>query len=254
MKEKTGRYKIWIIRLLLFFLFLGLWEEASHRGWIDKFFVSMPSEILSTIFLWLKGYIYFHIFTTLTEMILGFAVAVILGIAVGFLFAYSNTISVIFEPLMVILNAMPRIVIAPLFVLWFGLGLLSKVAMVITVVFFIVFFNTYRGIKEVDRSLIDNARILGASKKDMICHVLMPSALTWIFGSLRTSIGFALIGAIIGEYMGSDRGMGYIISYGEAMFDSKVVLSGLVVLLVLVGMIDFSLQRIEKHFSHWKIT
>jgi NitT/TauT family transport system permease protein len=153
---------------------------------------------------------------------------------------------------MVALNAMPRVVLAPLFILWFGLGLLSKVVMVISLVFFVVFFSTYTGIREVDRDLVSNARILGATPGHMIRHVLLPSALTWIFSSLRTSVGFALIGAVVGEYLGSHEGMGYVISYAEAMFNATGVLAGLLVLMAAVIAIDLGLKRLDRRFSYWK--
>ena len=153
---------------------------------------------------------------------------------------------------MVALNAMPRVVLAPLFILWFGLGLLSKVVMVVSLVFFVVFFSTYTGIREVDRDLVNNARILGANPRHLIRHVLLPSALTWIFSSLRTSVGFALIGAVVGEYLGSHEGMGYVISYAEAMFNATGVLAGLLVLMAAVIAIDVALKRLDTRFSYWK--
>src|SRR5207245_421672 len=147
---------------------------------------------------WIRtGFIFRHLVVTMQETIIGFLLGTLLGVAVGFLFAHWEKLARIFDPLMVALNAMPRVVLAPLFILWFGLGLLSKVVMVVSLVFFVVFFSTYTGIREVDRDLVNNARILGASPRHMIRHVLLPSALTWIFASLRTSVGFALIGAVV---------------------------------------------------------
>jgi len=126
------------------------------------------------------------------------------------------------------------------------------VVMVISLVFFVVFFSTYTGIREVDRDLVSNARILGATPGHMIRHVLLPSALTWIFSSLRTSVGFALIGAVVGEYLGSHEGMGYVISYAEAMFNATGVLAGLLVLMAAVIAIDLGLKRLDRRFSYWK--
>jgi NitT/TauT family transport system permease protein len=186
------------------------------------------------------------------ETIIGFLLGTVLGITVGFLFARWEKLALIFDPLMVALNAMPRVVLAPLFILWFGLGLTSKVVMVISLVFFVVFFSTYTGIREVDRDLVSNARILGATPGHMIRHVLLPSALTWIFSSLRTSVGFALIGAVVGEYLGSHEGMGYVISYAEAMFNATGVLAGLLVLMLAVIAIDLGLKRLDRRFSYWK--
>ena len=198
------------------------------------------------------GFIFRHLWVTMQETIIGFLLGTLLGVTIGFLFARWEKLALIFDPLMVALNAMPRVVLAPLFILWFGLGLTSKVVMVISLVFFVVFFSTYTGIREVDRDLVSNARILGATPGHMIRHVLLPSALTWIFSSLRTSVGFALIGAVVGEYLGSHEGMGYVISYAEAMFNATGVLAGLLVLMAAVIAIDLGLKRLDRRFSYWK--
>ncbi len=243
--------RLWQVGLLL--ITLALWEGATRAGWMDPFHISMPSRIARQIAAWAAaGALFRHIWVTLEEMVLGFLAGAGLGVGLGFLFAFNPRLAAVFDPLMVLLNALPRVVLAPLFVLWFGLGLLSKVVMVISLVFFVVFFSTYTGIREVDRDLINNARILGASQHHLMRHVLLPSALTWIFSSLRTSVGFALIGAVVGEYLGSSEGMGYIISYAEAMFNATGVLAGLIVLMAAVSAIDFALKKLDTRFSYWK--
>ena len=243
--------RLWRVGVLL--ATLGLWELATRRSWIDPFFVSRPTVLAAQIFDWIRsGFILRHLWVTMQETIIGFVLGTLLGVAVGFLFAHWEKLAYVFDPFMVALNAMPRVVLAPLFILWFGLGLLSKVVMVISLVFFVVFFSTYTGIREVDRDLINNARILGASQRHLMCHVLLPSALTWIFSSLRTSVGFALIGAVVGEYLGSSEGMGYIISYAESMFNATGVLAGLLVLMAAVIAIDFGLKKLDTRFSYWK--
>ncbi len=240
-------------RLLLLAGFLVLWEQSVRRGWIDRFFVSQPSLLFRQTWDWMaSGYIFRHLWVTMEEMLLGFLAGTLLGILVGFLFAFVPSVARIFDPLMVLLNALPRVVLAPLFVLWFGLGLLSKVVMAVSLVFFVVFFSTYTGLREVDRDIVNNARILGGSRRDMIQHVYIPSAMTWIFSSLRTSIGFALIGAVVGEYLGASEGMGWVIAYAEAQFNSTQVIAGLIVLMAVVALMDIGLKRLEAHFSHWK--
>ena len=190
--KKVSRAEIYFWRLGLLLAFLALWEVATRRGWVDPFFVSRPSTLAALIVEWIaSGFIFRHLWVTMQETIIGFLLGTVLGVTVGFLFARWEKLALIFDPLMVALNAMPRVVLAPLFILWFGLGLTSKVVMVISLVFFVVFFSTYTGIREVDRDLVSNARILGATPGHMIRHVLLPSALTWIFSSLRTSVGFA---------------------------------------------------------------
>jgi NitT/TauT family transport system permease protein len=243
--------RCWRLGLLL--AILGLWEAATRRGWIDRFFVSQPTVLAVQIFDWVRsGFILRHLWVTMQETVIGFVLGTLLGVVVGTLFAHWQKLAHIFDPFMVALNAMPRVVLAPLFILWFGLGLLSKVVMVISLVFFVVFFSTYTGIREVDRDLVNNARILGASQRHLMRHVLLPSALTWIFSSLRTSVGFALIGAVVGEYLGSSEGMGYIISYAESMFNATGVLAGLIVLMAAVIAIDVGLRRLDTRFSYWK--
>jgi len=250
-KVSWAEIHLWRVGLLL--AFLALWEVSTHRGRSDPFFVSQPTVLAAQIADWISsGFIFRHLWVTMQETLIGFLLGTLLGVAVGFLFARWETLAYIFDPLMVALNAMPRVVLAPLFILWFGLGLLSKVVMVISLVFFVVFFSTYTGIREVDRDLVSNARILGATPGHMIRHVLLPSALTWIFSSLRTSVRFALIGAVVGEYLGSHEGMGYVISYAEAMFNATGVLAGLLVLMAAVIAIDLALKRLDRRFSYWK--
>jgi NitT/TauT family transport system permease protein len=251
--KKVSWVEIRLWRTVLLAAFLSVWEVAARREWIDPFFVSQPTVLAAQIAQWIwSGFIFRHLWVTMEETIIGFLLGTLLGVAVGFLFARWEKLAYIFDPLMVALNAMPRVVLAPLFILWFGLGLLSKVVMVISLVFFVVFFSTYTGIREVDRDLVNNARILGASPRHMIRHVLLPSALTWIFSSLRTSVGFALIGAVVGEYLGSHEGMGYVISYAESMFNATGVLAGLLVLMAAVIVIDVGLKRLDTRFSYWK--
>ena len=253
MRKAGVSLDILIWRLLLLVSFLVFWELSVHRGWIDLFFVSQPSLLWRQTRDWIvSGYVFRHLWVTMEEMLLGFLAGTLLGILVGFLFAFMPRVARIFDPLMVLLNALPRVVVAPLFVLWFGLGLLSKVVMAVSLVFFVVFFSTYTGLREVDRDIVNNARILGGSRADLVRHVYVPSAMTWIFSSLRTSVGFALIGAVVGEYLGASEGMGWVIAYAEAQFNSTQVISGLSVLMAVVALMDFGLKRLEEHFSHWK--
>jgi NitT/TauT family transport system permease protein len=240
-------------RVVFFALLLGAWEAGVRAGRLDPYFVSQPSAIAATIGEWFAtGFIWAHIYATVQETLIGLVVGILLGVTVGVALAFSPFFSQVFHPLLVVLNAMPRIALAPLFILWLGIGLASKVAMVVSLVFFIIFFSTYAGLREVDLNLINHVRVMGGARKDLVRHVLLPSALTWIFASLRTCVGFAVIGAILGEYLGSDRGIGWIVQYGESLFNSNMVLSGLIVLMAFVVVLDLGLQRLEGRFSHWK--
>ena len=157
------------------------------------------------------------------------------------------------DPYIKMLNAVPRVVLAPLFLLWFGLGIWSKVALAVTLVFFVMFFNTYQGVRDADRVLIDNVRMLGASERQLVRHVLIPSALTWIFSSLQTSLGFAMVGAVVGEYLGSTRGLGYVISQAEGTFDTTGVFAGMTVLAIVVVIVSGEVSRLERWLLRWKL-
>jgi len=240
-------------RIVFFALLLGGWELGARTRALDPYFVSQPSVIAAMIGQWFAtGYIWTHVLATIQETLVGLAVGIPLGVTVGVALAFSPFLSGVFHPLRVVLNAMPRIALAPLFILWLGIGLASKVAMVVSLVFFIIFFSTYAGLRDVDLNLINHVRVMGGSRRDLVRHVLLPSALTWIFASLRTCVGFAVIGAILGEYLGADRGIGWIVQYGESLFNSTMVLSGLVVLMGFVVVLDVAFQQLERRFSHWK--
>lgn len=229
------------------------WQWLSTAGVIDRFFFSRPSDILVRLWRWLStGSIFPHLLTTLQEAFLSFVIGVAGGVLFGFLLARVQFLSTLLQPYIRILNALPRVVLAPIFLLWFGLGIWSKVALGVTVVFFIVFFNTYQGVRDVDRVLVNNARMLGASERQLIQHVLIPSALTWIFSSLHISIGFAIIAVVVGEYLGSARGVGYLISQSEGVFDTTGVFAGMVVLSTVVLIVGYGVDRLERWLLRWK--
>jgi NitT/TauT family transport system permease protein len=217
--------------------------------------VSRPIEIARTIGGWIvSGFIYVHLLATIQEAVIGLALGIAGGVLVGVLFAFSPFLAELYQPLMVVFNAMPRIALAPLFIVWLGIGLASKVAMVVSLVFFIIFFSTYAELRDVDVNLINHVKVMGGNRGDLVRHVLFPSALSWIFASLRACVGFAVIGAILGEYLGADRGIGWIVQYGESLFNANMVLSGLVVLVIFVAVLDGSLGWFERRFSQWKQT
>jgi NitT/TauT family transport system permease protein len=250
----VSRLVVVSVRVGLLAGLLVVWELAARALWIDPFHFSQPSAVATQIVDWVRdGAVFRHLWVTLLETVLGFLLGAGLGIAVGLAFGFSRTLTDILEPVLVVLNALPRIVLAPLFVLWFGLGLLSKVVMAASLVFFVVFFATFSGITEVDRTIVDNARVLGASRRDLARHVLMPSALAWIFNSLRASVGFALMGAVVGEYLGASEGMGWLIYFEESMFRSTGVMAGLTILLVLVAMVDTAMKALERRLTPWRV-
>jgi NitT/TauT family transport system permease protein len=247
------RLSIIVWQLLLGVVILAAWQGLSGVGLLDKFFFSRPSDILTRVAQWVwTGSIWSHLLITLEEAFLSFAIGVIAGILFGFLLARVRFLSDLLNPYIRILNALPRVVLAPIFLLWFGLGIWSKVALGVTVVFFIVFFNSYQGVLEVDPVVLNNARMLGASERNLVRHVLIPSALTWIFSSLHISIGFAIIAVVVGEYLGASHGVGYLISQAEGVFDTTGVFAGMVVLSAVVLLVGIGVNRLERWLLRWK--
>jgi NitT/TauT family transport system permease protein len=233
--------------------FLAAWQWGVAAGVLDRFFFSRPSDIALRVAQWTRtGAIWGHLLTTFTEAALSFSLGSLTGILFGFLLGRSATLAAVFDPFIRIGNALPRVVLAPIFLLWFGLGIWSKVALGWTVVFFVVFFNAYRGVREADAVLLANARMLGASERQLIRHVLLPSALSWIFSSLHVSIGLAIIAVVVGEYLGASRGIGYVIAQAEGTFDTTGVFAGMAVLAAGVVLVGTIVDRMERRLLRWK--
>ncbi|MEU3271877.1 ABC transporter permease [Saccharomonospora sp. NPDC006951] len=254
-KRRTRRRRpaVLICQIAVAVIIVAGWELCARTGIVDEFFFSKPSDIAERVGEWFStGMIWEHLEVTLVEAGLALVIGGVLGLLIGFLLARVEFIAAVFDPYIKILNSLPRVVLAPIFLLWFGLGIWSKVAFGVTLVFFIVFFNTYQGVREVDRVLVDNARMLGAKEGQLVRHVLLPSALTWIFSSLHISVGFAIVGAVVGEYLGASKGVGYLISQAEGTLDTTGVFTGMVVLSVVVLIVDVIVNRVERYLLRWK--
>lgn len=248
-----AKTKLILARVALGVTLVALWELAVASGLIDPFFVSRPAEIARRIGGWIAtGYLWPHLMVTLQEAFLGLLLGAALGTTAGFVLARSEFTARVLEPYIMMLNAVPRVLLAPLFLLWFGLGVWSKVALAVTLVFFVMFFNTYNGVRNADRVILANVRMLGASERQLVQHVLIPSALTWIFSSLQASLGFAMIGAVVGEYLGATRGLGYVISQAEGTFDTTGVFAGMTVLSLVVVLVSSGVSRVESWLLRWK--
>jgi sulfonate transport system permease protein len=232
---------------------LGAWEAAAAGGVIDPFFVSRPSDIAIRIWTWVSaGTLWRHLLVTLEESALGLVLGGALGVTAGFALARAPLAARVLDPYIMMLNAVPRVVLAPLFLLWFGLGIWSKVALAVTLVFFVMFFNTFQGVRDANRVIIDNVRMLGATEGQLVRHVLIPSALSWIFSSLQVSLGFAMVGAVVGEYLGAASGLGYVIAQAEGTFDTTGVFAGMFVLSAVVVTASAGVARLERWLLRWK--
>jgi NitT/TauT family transport system permease protein len=218
------------------------------------FFFGEPIKIFARIWAWFvtRHDIYEHLGVTLLETVLAFAIGSTLGLAFGLWLALSPFAGAIADPYIKALNSMPRVILAPIFAVWFGLGVASKVALGVTLVFFIVFFNVYQGVKEVSPVVLANVRMLGATQRQLLRHVYLPSATSWMFSSLHTSVGLAFVGAVVGEYLGSSRGVGYLILQAEGAFDINTVMAGILVLTAFALALDAAVGRIERHLLRWQ--
>src|ERR687895_1973857 len=226
-----------------------LYFEDPYKA---AFFFGEPLKVAARIWDWFSsGFIYPHLWVTLVETALAFGIGTVLGLVMGLWLALSPTASALLDPYLKALNSMPRVILAPIFAMWFGLGMGSKVALGVTLVFFIVFFNVYQGVREVSHTVLANARMLGASDRQLMRHVYWPSALSWVFSSLHTSVGFAVVGAVVGEYLGSAAGLGYLILQAEGVFDVAGVFAGMLVLAAFVILIDALVTVVERRLLVW---
>jgi NitT/TauT family transport system permease protein len=252
------RVRLLSLQILVMVVFLLVWHVVTAYPIMGdvktiQFFFSTPAAVIARTWNQLTGTeIYWHIGITLTETVLAFVIGSAAGIFFGFTFARRELLAAVFDPYIKAANALPRVVLAPIFALWFGLGIWSKVALGFTLVFFIVFFNVYQGVREVSPTVLANARMLGMNERQLFKHVYWPSALTWMFSSLHTSVGFALIGAVVGEYLGSSAGLGYKIQEAESVFDVTGVFSGMMILMIFVIAIDSLVTLVEKRLLVWK--
>jgi NitT/TauT family transport system permease protein len=253
-----SRVKLLSLQVLVAVVAIGLWQFLATvpvfgRMLLPPFFFSTPIDVGAQIVDWfVSGVIWKHLAITLLESILAFTIGSLAGVAVGFWFARKPLVAAVFDPYVKMANALPRVVLAPIFALWLGLGIWSKVALGVTLVFFIVFFNVYQGIKEVSTTVRDNARMLGMNERQLMRHVYWPSALSWMFSSLHTSVGFAVVGAVVGEYLGSAAGLGYLIQQAEGVFDVAGVFAGMFVLSAFVILIDIGVTLVERRLLVWR--
>ena len=240
-----------VVAILLWHVLTSV--EIFGRVLLPPFFFSTPVDVFSQVVSWFaSGMIWKHLGITLLESVLAFVIGSTLGVLIGFWFARQPLLAAIFDPYVKMANALPRVVLAPIFALWLGLGIWSKVALGVTLVFFIVFFNVYQGVKEVSPSVLANGRMLGMNERQLMRHVFWPSALSWMFSSLHTAVGFAVVGAVVGEYLGSAAGLGYVIQQAEGTFDVAGVFAGMFVLSAFVIAIDVLVSVVEKRLLVWK--
>lgn len=255
---RNTRLRVWGLRAALVALWLGSWEiTANLVGLSGTFFISRPSLIWERLVQWFTvgtpvGSIWENIGYTVSAAVLGFILGTITGIVVGVFLGRNRFLAEVLAPFIKASNAIPRIVLAALFIIWFGSGINSKVATVFVLVFFVIFFNAFTGAREVDQNVINNARILGASKRKVLTSIVLPSATSWILSSMHTAFGFALIGAIVGEYAGAKRGMGLLINQSQGSFDTAGIFAGMIIVTVIALLAEWILTVAENKLLKWK--
>ncbi|MEY3739818.1 MAG: hypothetical protein RLZZ192_494 [Pseudomonadota bacterium] len=251
--KPTSKLSLRVWQLTLLIIIIGFWQFFSRDPKIE-FFFGTPAGVAGRIWDWfiVSGSIYQHLGITLTETVLAFVIGTTSGLGAGLWLGLSPMASNILDPYIKALNSMPRVILAPIFAMWFGLGIWSKVALAVTLVFFIVFFNVYQGVREVSPTLLDNARMLGADRKQLLRQVYLPSATSWVFSSLHTSVGLAFVGAVVGEYLGSAAGVGYLILQAEGTLDVDTVIAGIIVLTAFALVLDTLVAIVEKRLMKWQ--
>ncbi|MCI6530029.1 MAG: ABC transporter permease [Mesosutterella sp.] len=257
----------WILhfwQLVLLAAVFVFWWAMTKPGLIPPFFFDSdtqaafffgePVVIVQRIWNWfvVDRDIYEHLAVTLWETVLAFGIGTVSGLLVGLWLGLSPRAAAIADPFIKGLNSCPRVILAPIFAVWFGLGPASKVALGVTIVFFIVFFNVFQGVREVNVNVLNSVRMLGASRTQLLTAVYLPSAMSWVFSSLHSSVGMAFVGAVIGEYLGSARGVGYLILQAEGVFDINTVMAGILVLTLFAVILDWFVGLAESRLMRWQ--
>ncbi len=256
-RSRNRRLKVNAARLATFVVVVGGWQLLTGAKVLDPFFFGQPSGIVSKLLDWIEhgteyGSVWLQVWITMKEALLGFAYGVAGGIVVGVLLGQSRFLSDVLGPYIKVLNAIPRIVLGSIFVVWLGLGTASKVTLAAVLVFFVVFFNAFQGVREVDRNLLANARVLGASRWQITRHVVIPSALTWIIASLHVAFGFSVIGAIVGEFLGAQKGLGIVISSAQNNFDPDGVFAAMLIIGAIALTAEALISALERRVLAWR--
>ena len=244
-------------RYFILLVFLGGWEIVVRLKWVDAFFYSSPSDIAVRLNEWItegtsEGPLWYHLWVTMEEALLGFFSGSIAGIIAGIALGRNKMLADVFSIYIKLINSVPRVVLAPIFIMIFGLGLTSKVALSFVMVFFVVFSNAFQGVVEADRNLLANAQILGARGWQLTRSVVIPSAMSWIFASLHVSFGFAIVGAIVGEFVGARYGIGLLINVAKGSFDAAGMYAAIVIIMVVALGAEYVMTLIENRLAKWR--
>lgn len=252
MHKANRSFKLNVMRLMLLAAIMGLWELSSGII-VPEFFVSKPSAIAKALGAWLAGgNLFFHIGITALEAFVGFLVGATIGVTVGVILGRIHFLAELLHPFILAFYSLPKIALAPLFILWIGIGIGMKITLTATVVFFLVFLNTYTGVRNVSRELESIMYLMGANERHVLTKVVLPSAITWVFAGLRISVPYALIGAIVGELIASNRGLGFLLANASGQFDTAGVFAALIVIMLLAFLLNMLVRAAEMWLMPWK--
>jgi NitT/TauT family transport system permease protein len=245
--------KAWARQGIALAALIVLWEAASRAGLVDPFYAPPPSVIAATLYgLFADGSIWEHIGATFSAALLGLLGGLILGAVLGFGAAMVRPLADVLEPIMILLNAIPRVILAPLFIIWFGIDLGSKVALSLVLVTVLVFFSVFSGIREVDVRLVERVRTLGGTRATLLREVYIPSVTAWVMGSLKVAVGFAFTGAVVGEFVASSRGLGYLLSFAQSTYNAAQTMALIFIIMGFVLLLFSLAGRVERWLLHWR--
>jgi NitT/TauT family transport system permease protein len=245
--------KPWVRQVLALGALILLWEGLSRAGLIDPFYAPPPSTVLFTLYrLFAGGEIWEHIAATFSAALLGLIGGLVIGAVLGFGAAMIPPLADVLEPVMILLNAIPRVILAPLFIIWFGIDIGSKVALSLVLVAVLIFFSVYSGIREVDVRLIERVRTLGGGRGTLLREVYVPSVTAWVMGSLKVAVGFAFTGAVVGEFVASSRGLGYLLSFAQSTYNAAQTLALIFIIMGFVLVLFTLAGRLERWLLHWR--
>jgi sulfonate transport system permease protein len=240
-------------QLVALAILLAFWEGAARMGWTNPLYVPAPSKIgAALVTLFGSGSIWPHLEATFAAALGGLALGLIVGVALGTAAAMLPLIAELLEPVMILLNAVPRVVLAPLFVIWLGIGIASKVALAFILVAVLVFFTVFTGIRQVDRRLVERIQTLGGGRLTLLREVYMPSVTAWVLGNLKVAVGFAFTGAVVGEFVAATKGLGYLLSFAQSTYNAALMLALVVLIMVFVLLIFALSERLEKRLTRWR--
>ena len=240
-------------RLVALLVLLGAWEGLARTGVLDPFYAPPPSRVTGVLVsLFADGSIWTHLQATFTAALLGLALGLLAGVVLGFAAALVPLLSELLEPVMILFNAIPRVILAPLFVIWFGIGLGSKIAVAFLLVAVLTFFAVYSGIREVDARLVERVKTLGGGRWVLLREVYLPSVTSWVMSNLKVAVGFAFTGAVVGEFVAASRGLGYLLAFAQSQFNAALTLALIVLIMAFVLLLFALAGGLERRLLHWK--